>query len=207
MKPPMAHGELYWASGSIAVTFTAVNQRVCCPVLISCRPQVNSSGKARACAELFGREGCSILQMEGTPCIMGPGHVWGKVRYLSLNLSSFPSQCFSLELALGTKMESVDDRLPEFFRKGENGRLRVIVARVAAAPTVRAALAINSRLLSSGAAFSDLYVMAPSKKLGCECSRKVNQILLTNHKSDCTLGSVRVKAPKGACTVRAKERT
>ena len=51
---------------------------------------------------------------------------------------------------------------PELFFKGEIGRFRVIAARVAAVPTAAAAIVINSRLLSSRAAFSDLSVMAPS---------------------------------------------
>ena len=59
-------------------------------------------------------------------------------------------------------MESAEDRLAPFVVKDENGRFRVIAASVAVAPIAIGALAINSRLLRSCAALSDLSAIVPS---------------------------------------------
>ena len=103
-------------------------------------------------------------------------------------------------------MESAEDRLRELVLKGENGKFRVMAARVTAAPTAMAALVINSLLLSCRTAISDLSIMVPSRILVCESSRKLAKILLTNDKSDCTLREAYFKVPSGNHTGMAGER-
>ena len=97
-------------------------------------------------------------------------------------------------------MESAEDRPLERFLKGENGRFRVIAAKVAAAPMATAALVINSRLfIGSPVALSDISVMGPSQYYGCETSSKLALSLLTNHNPDCTLPGIYFKVLGGKC--------